>query len=95
MLLQPLDEARFADARFATEQHHLPDAVRDLRPALQEQRHFRLPADEWRQAGAPGRFQAIAGRTLREHLKDLERLGEAFQRRDAERLASKEAAEQR
>jgi hypothetical protein len=31
---QHLDEARFADARFSAEQHHLPEAIFHLRPAL-------------------------------------------------------------
>ena len=53
MFRQHLHEARFADARFAAEQHHLPEAVLDLRPALPQQRHFRLPAHERGQAGAP------------------------------------------
>ena len=30
------------------------------------------------EAGAPGRFQATAGHTLREHAIDRQRLGEAF-----------------
>ena len=45
--LQHLHQARFADARFAAEQHHLPKAVLDLCPALQEQPHFLLSAYEW------------------------------------------------
>ena len=36
LLLQHLHQARFANARFAAEQHHLPEAVLDLRPALQQ-----------------------------------------------------------
>jgi hypothetical protein len=31
---QHLDEARSADARFTAEQHHLPEAIFHLRPAL-------------------------------------------------------------
>jgi hypothetical protein len=34
MLLDHLHQARFTDARFAAEQHHLPEAVLDLRPEL-------------------------------------------------------------
>jgi hypothetical protein len=34
--LQHLYQARFADARFTAEQHHLPSAVFDLCPALQQ-----------------------------------------------------------
>ena len=91
---QHLDETRFADARFAAEQHHLPEAVLDLRPALQEQPYFLLPAHERGQAGAAGRFQATAGHTLIQHLIDLQRLGDAFQQRGAYGLAGKEAAKE-
>ena len=83
LFLQHLHEARFANARFAAEQHHLPEAVLDLRPALQQQPHFLLAAHEGGQAGAAGRFQATAGHTLIQHLIDLQRLGEAFQERGA------------
>jgi hypothetical protein len=34
MFLQHLDQARFTNARFAAEQHHLPHAILDLRPTL-------------------------------------------------------------
>ncbi len=83
LFLQHLHQARFANARFAAEQHHLPEAVLDLRPALQQQPHFLLPAHQRGQAGAAGRFQATAGHTLIQHLIDLQRLGEAFQERGA------------
>jgi hypothetical protein len=49
---QHLDEARFADARLAAEQHHLPHALFDLRPALLQQRHLLLAAHERGQASA-------------------------------------------
>ena len=83
MFLQHLHQARFANARFAAEQHHLPEAVLDLRPALQQQPDFLLPAHQRGQAGAAGRFQATAGHTLIQHPIDRQRLGEAFQERGA------------
>ena len=83
LLRQHLHETRFADPRFSAEQHHLPEAVLDLCPALPQQRHFRLPAHQRGQAGAPGRFQATAGHALIEHLKDLQRLDDALQERGA------------
>jgi hypothetical protein len=91
---QPLHQARFADARFTAEQHHLPKAVFDLHPALAQQPDFRLPTDERRQAGAASGLQATAGCALVEHLIDRDGLSEAFQPLGPERLASKEAAEQ-
>ena len=50
LLLQHLHQARFANARLAAEQHHLPQAVLDLRPALQQQPHFLLPPHQRGQA---------------------------------------------
>jgi hypothetical protein len=68
---QHLHEARFADPRFAAEQHHLPEAVLDLCPALQQQPHFLFPAHQRGQAGVAGCFQATAGHTLIQDLIDL------------------------
>ena len=79
MLRQHLHQARFADARFAAEQHHLP------RPSLTcAQRSSSSPTSCSRptsgvRPGAAGGFQATAGHTLVEHLIDRQRLGEAFQ----------------
>ena len=74
VLLQHLHQARFADPRFAAEQHDLPDPVLDLRPALQQQPHFLLPAHQRGQASAAGHVQATARRTLIQHPIDLQRL---------------------
>jgi hypothetical protein len=41
-----LHQARFADACFAAEQHHLPKALLDLRSAFPQQRHLRLAAHQ-------------------------------------------------
>ena len=81
LFLQHLHQARFANTRFAAEQHHLPEAVLDLGPALAQQRDFLLAPHQRRQAGAAGRFQATAGHTLIEHPIDRQRLGKAFQER--------------
>ena len=80
---QHLHQARFADAGFAAEQHHLPRALFDLRPALPQQPYFLLPTHEGGEAGVAGRFQATAGRALIPHPIDLQRLGDAFQGRGA------------
>ena len=81
MFLQHLDEARFANARLAAEQHDLSEAVLDLRPTLPQQPDFLLPAYQRGPPGAADRFQATAGHTLIEHPIDRQRLGLAFQRR--------------
>ncbi len=49
-LTQHLDQARFANARLAAEQHHLPVPFLDLRPALPQQPHFLLAPHQGRQA---------------------------------------------
>ena len=81
LFLQHVHEARFPDTRFATQQHHLPEAVLDLGPALQEQPDFLLAPHQGGQARAPSRIQAAAGHTFIQDLIDLQRLGEAFQQR--------------
>ena len=68
VFLEHLRQARFADARFPTEQHYLPHAVFDLRPALQEQPHFLLAAHQRGQTGTAGRFQATARHALIQYL---------------------------
>jgi hypothetical protein len=76
---QHLHQARFANAGFATEQHHLPEPLLDLCPALPQQRYFLLAAYQRGQAGAASGFQTTAGRALIPHLIDLDGLSEAFQ----------------
>jgi len=83
VFFEHLHQARFANARFPTEQHHLSETVLDLRPALPQECHFLLPAHQRGQARAAGGFQATTGRTLMEHLIDVQGLGQAFQRRGA------------
>jgi hypothetical protein len=75
LLCQHLHQARFADARFAAEQHHLPAAVFDLRPALPQQPNVLLPTHEGGEPSAAGRFQATARHALIEHPIDRQRLG--------------------
>ena len=83
VFLQHLHQARFANAGFTAEQYHLPEAVLDLRPALQQQADFLLPPHQRGPSGAAGSFQATARHTLIQHAVDHQRLGLAFQRRGA------------
>ena len=65
---QHLHQARFANARFAAEQHHLPEAVLDLRPALPQQPDFLLPAHQRGQPVLPAasrRLRAILSYSTR------------------------------
>ena len=94
LVRQHLHQARFADAGFAAEQHHLAEAVFDLCPALTQQPNFLLPPHQRGPPGAAGSFQATAGHTLIEHAIDRQRLRQAFQERGAERLAGKEPPEE-
>jgi hypothetical protein len=94
MLLQHLHQARFTNARLAAEEHHLPEAVLDLRPAFQQEPDFLLPAHEWGPPSAAGRFEATASHALIEYPIDRERLRLAFEERSPQRLAGKEAPEQ-
>ena len=43
VVLQHLYQTRFANARFATQQDYLAQAVRNLRPAVQQQGDFGIP----------------------------------------------------
>jgi hypothetical protein len=83
LVCQRLHQARFADAGFAAEEHHLAEAVFDLRPALEQHPNFLLPPHQRGPPGAAGGFQATAGHTLIEHAIDRQRLGLAFQGRRA------------
>ena len=80
---QHLDQARFANARFAAEEHDLPAALLDLRPPCLEQADFLLPAHQRGQVRTADGFQATAGHTLIEHAIDRQRLGLAFEERRA------------
>jgi hypothetical protein len=79
MLLQDLHQARFANACFTAEQHHLSDPLLDLRPALPQQPDFLLPTHQRGPPGAASGFQATARHALIEHAVDRQRLGLAFQ----------------
>jgi len=79
IFLQHLHQARFANPGLAAEQHHLPETVLHLRPALPQQFDFLLPAYEGSQACAASRFQATTRRSLRQHLIDLQGLVAAVQ----------------
>src|SRR5262245_54594216 len=94
MLLQHLHQARFANARFTAEQYYLSEAILDLRPTLQQESHFLLPAHERGPAGTPSGFQATAGHAFIEYAVDRQRLGLAFQRWGPQRLAGKEPPEE-
>src|SRR5215468_8458557 len=50
LLCEHLYEARFPNAGFIVEQHHLPQPVLDLGPAFPEEGHFGVAPDQRRQA---------------------------------------------
>ena len=61
-------QARLANARLATEQHHLAQAVPGLRPALPQQRHIRLPAHQRSKSSNCGHVQATLRGAFPHHL---------------------------
>src|SRR5262245_9216166 len=64
LLFERLHQARFANAWFATEEHHLPDPLFRLRPALLQQYEFFLATHQWRQALLRRCLKAALRRTL-------------------------------
>src|SRR5262249_60920769 len=79
-LAHPLHQARFANASSPAQEHDLPRPVLAVRPALQEQCHFRVTADERREAGGARHVQATLRRTLPQDAIDLERCRQALER---------------
>ena len=55
-------QSRFADARFAGEQHHLAFAGLCLRPAAQQEFEFFFPPDEFSQAARVQSLEAAFDR---------------------------------
>ena len=78
-LAQHLHQARFANAGLAAQEYDLPHPILALRPALQEQRHFRVTAYERRVAGGAYNVQAALGRTFPEDMIYLDRRSQALE----------------
>ena len=93
-LTQHLDQARFANARLAAEQHHLPAPLRALRPALQQQPHLLLPPDQGRQATRGHNIEARLRPALRQKLVHPQGLVHPFEGVLAQRLAGKKPLDQ-
>ena len=89
-LTQHLDQARFANARLAAEQHHLPVPLRALRPALQQQPHFLLAPHQGRQATGRHDVKPRLRPALRQELVYPHGLLHPFESVLAQRLAGKE-----
>ena len=64
VLCEHLHQARFANAGLTLHQDDLPQPLRDLRPALPQQRHFGLPSHQGRPAMGRRHLQATLGRPL-------------------------------
>jgi hypothetical protein len=80
----PLHQTRFANARFATEQDHLPRAFLALLPAPMQQPDFFVATD---QKERPRRGDVLIVRQLRlesQHPRERHRLGNAFKRMSAQ-----------
>src|SRR5712691_4467145 len=90
-LAQHLHQAGFANAGFTAQEHDLTRPVLAMRPALQEQRHFRVTAHQGREAGSARHVQATLRRTLPQDTIDLERCRQALERVGTEIVAGKVA----
>ena len=88
-LTQHLDQARFANACLAAEQHHLPVPLCTLRPALQQQPHFLLASHQGRQATGRHGVKPRLCPALRQELVYRQRLLHPFESVLAQHLAGK------
>ena len=79
LLAQRPEQARFADARLAREQHHLAVAVLGPGPALQQNRQLVLAPDQRREPLAVQRLEAALGAAFALDPEGRERLGEALE----------------
>ena len=68
-----VDQARFANARLATEHHQLPVSILALYLALPQQAHLRLTAYQRREARGSSHVEATPCRALSQHLIDVHR----------------------
>ena len=93
-LTQHLDQARFANARLAAEQHDLPTPLCTLRPALQKQLHLLLPPDQGRQPTRGYHVEARLRPALRQKLVHPQRFVHPFEDMLTQCLAGKEPREQ-
>ena len=86
---QRAHQARFANPRLAAEQHHLAQTVAGLGPALQQQRHLRLPAHQGGEPAGGGHVQATLRGAFPHHLGDPHRRVNALERMHPPVLADK------
>ena len=91
---QHLHQARFTNARLAAEQYHLAQPRGGLLPAPVQERHFFVPAHQWRQAARRDDVEPGLRPTRLQRPRDLEGLGDAFELLRPERLAHKIARDQ-
>ena len=50
LFMEALEQARFADSRFANDQRHLAFAFESMFPSIHQQAQFVLAPDEWSQS---------------------------------------------
>jgi hypothetical protein len=74
---QHLGQGGFAEARGATEQHHLPEALLGLRPASPQQPQFFVAPHQEGHAGHHGLIRMLFQRP--EHPEHRHRLGHPFE----------------
>ena len=94
MFAQHLDQARFANARLATQQHHLPAPLRALRPARQQQPQLLLAPHQGRQTMGRHGVQPRLCPTLRQELVHEHGLLHPFEGVLPQGLAGKKALDE-
>jgi hypothetical protein len=94
VLFQHLHQAGFANAGLAAEQYHLPHVCGGLVPPPLQEEHLFVPAYQRGQAAWRDDVESGLRPTLVQDPIDLERLGQAFERRRPERLTDKIAVDE-
>src|SRR4029453_16949551 len=91
VLAKSLDQARFADSRLTSQQHHLSVAAKRLAPTRQQQVELLVAADPRRQAARGGGLEPAARPACLAHAKHRDRLVDSFHAPCPEFLAYEQA----
>ncbi len=94
VLLEVIDESRFAEARLAHQQHDLTHPLLSLLPAIRQEAHFMVATREGRESARRRRFDQAAGRGDPLDAKQADRLGHPLDFLFAQFDATKPAAEE-
>ena len=93
-LLDDVDQPRLADARLAHQEDRLADPLAGLLPAILEQAHLEVAADQGGQAGRAGDVDPAPRRAPAEHAEELQRPGQPLDRVASQALAHEVSLDQ-